>query len=266
MKGLTDTHCHLSLDEFAGELEAVLARAHAAGVKRVIVPGIDLETSQRAVSIAEQYDGLFAAVGVHPHNAKVYSAEVEDQLRRLAHSPVVVAIGEIGLDFYRELTARDQQLSAFKEQLALASELDLPIIVHNREAEATLLEVLLEWAPGTKKGVLHAFSGSRAGADIALSSGFFIGVAGPLTYPKADELRQTIKDLPPDRLLLETDSPYLPPQPYRGKRNEPAYLPHVADELSRITGQTVERIVAETARNSENLFGRINGNANSSLQ
>lgn len=262
MNTLSDTHCHLSLDQFTDELDLILERAHEAGVGHLLIPGIDLETSQRAVEIAEGQDGIFAAVGVHPHNASSYSELIRDQIIELARSPKVVAIGEIGLDFYRDYSPRSRQKDAFIDQLSLARELNLPVIIHNREAQEEILEVLLEWAPTVsrpQKGVLHAFSGDVRGAERALSSGFFIGIAGPLTYPNAGELRETIQDLAQDRLLLETDSPYLPPQPHRGQQNEPAYLPLIAKELGRLTHRNIEKVATDTSENATRLFGWLNG-------
>ena len=183
----------------------------------------------------------------------------------MARSPNVVAIGEIGLDFYRDHSPRGEQMIALIDQLSLARQLELPVILHNREAQEQLLEVLLEWAPTVsrpQKGVLHAFSGDRQGADKALSSGFFIGVAGPLTYPSAKELRRIIRDLPRDRLLLETDSPYLPPQPHRGQRNEPSYLTFIAEELGRLMQREIDEVAADTSKNATGLFGWQNGNPN----
>lgn len=266
MNLLTDTHCHLSLDQFTGELKPILERARAAGVGRLLIPGIDLETSHRAVEIAEDLSGIYASVGVHPHEAASYSDAVREDLRLLAQSASVVAIGEIGLDYYRDLSPRDQQMEALVDQLRLAREMELPVIIHNREAHEELYPVLLEWAPtvsGPNKGVLHAYSGSRSSAEAALKSGFFIGVGGPLTYPSAEELRQTIQNIPQDRLLLETDSPYLPPQPHRGQRNEPAYLPLVAEELGKLWSTDIEQVVANTSKNADDLFGWINGSPNS---
>ncbi len=265
MNTLTDTHCHLSLDQFSTELDTIIKRASDAGVGRLLIPGIDLESSRRAVELAENHDQLFAAVGVHPHNASSYSESTKDQLIELAHSPTVVAIGEIGLDFYRDHSPHDTQMTALIDQLSLARQLELPVILHNREAQEELLEVLLEWAPTLsrpQKGVLHAFSGDRQGAEKAVSSGFFIGVAGPLTYPSAKELRKIILDLPHDRLLLETDSPYLPPQPHRGQRNEPAYLPFIAEKLGQLTQREADEVAADTSENATRLFGWQNGNPN----
>jgi len=258
MNTLTDTHCHLSLDQFTDELDPILRRASEAGVDQILIPGIDLETSRRAVELAEKHDQLFAAVGVHPHNASSYSELAREELAELARSSTVVAIGEIGLDFYRDHSPRDVQEITLIDQLSLARQLELPVILHNREAQEELLEVLLEWAPTVshpQKGVLHAFSGDRKGAEKALASGFYIGVAGPLTYPSAKELRNIIRDLPHDRLLLETDSPYLPPQPHRGQRNEPAYLTFIAEELGQLMQRDFDEIAADTSENATRLFG-----------
>jgi len=265
MSTFTDTHCHLSLDQFSDELDLILTRANEAGVGHLLIPGIDLETSRRAVELAEDHDQLFAAVGIHPHNASSYSDAAKDQLIELAHSPKVVAVGEIGLDFYRDHSPHDGQVAALIDQLSLARQLELPVILHNREAQEELLEVLLEWAPTLSrplKGVLHAFSGDQQGAEKALSAGFFIGVAGPLTYPSAKELRKIIQGLPHDRLLLETDSPYLPPQPHRGQRNEPAFLTFIAEELGQLTQREIDEVAADTSANAARLFSRQNGNQN----
>ena len=265
MTHLTDTHCHLSLDPFSGEIESILARAYAAGVRRVVVPGIDLDSSRRAVEIAEAHEGVYASVGVHPHGASTFSQAIGDELRTLARSPEVVAVGEIGLDYYRDLSPRKAQLAAFRDQLTMARDLELPVIIHNREAHEELYQVLLEWAPtvsGSRKGVLHAFSGTDVNVADAVNSGFYIGVAGPLTYPSAEGLRRTIQGVPLDRLLLETDSPHLPPQPYRGQRNEPAYLPLVADELNRLAGRAIDAV---TTKNADTLFGWQNGSSDTLL-
>ena len=265
MTHLTDTHCHLSLDQFSRELEPILERARAAGVGRILVPGIDIETSRLAVDIAESYSGVYASVGVHPHSASEYSKEIGDELRTLARSHAVVAIGEIGLDFYRDLSPRDNQHSTLRDQLAAAGELGLPVVIHNRAAHEELYQVLLEWAPTvsrSRKGVLHSFTGTDANAQDAVEAGFYIGVAGPITYPSADELRQTIQGVPLDRLLLETDSPYLPPQPHRGQRNEPAYLRLIADELSELVGSAIDAV---TSTNADTLFGWQDGSADALL-
>ncbi|HET7010773.1 MAG TPA: TatD family hydrolase [Anaerolineales bacterium] len=239
---LADTHCHLCLEAFAGDLEAVLARAAEAGVERILVPGIDMATSRRAVQLAETHPILFAAVGLHPHGASDWSAAAYDELRSLARSPRVVAIGETGLDYYRDYAPRDRQRQAFDRQLELADELGLPVVVHSREAERDVLDHLSEWIrtntgrPRERPGVLHAFGGDETAASSAAQAGLYIGVAGPVTYPSAVGLRRWIATLPQDRLLTETDAPYLPPTPHRGQRNEPAHVRLVGDAIASTLG------------------------------
>lgn len=265
MGKLTDTHCHLSL---LPDVDSVLERAAKAGVSRMVVPGFDLESSRQAVALAKKRPEIRVAVGVHPHHAMAFDAQQEMELRALATADSVVAVGEIGLDFYRELAPRMPQIQALNAQLRVAEELELPVIIHNREADEELFEVLLEWAPhqtgslNGRAGVLHAYSGDATDAAAAIEAGFFIGVAGPLTYPSATDLRETIRSLPSDRLLLETDTPYLPPQPHRGQQNEPAYLPLIADQLVRLKGAA---IIGETSLNATRLFNWKNGSADTYL-
>lgn len=231
---LADTHCHLCLDAFRDDLPEVLARARQAGVGRLLVPGIDLETSRRAVALAEAHPGILAAVGVHPHNASGYTPEVREELESLSASRRVVAIGEIGLDYYRDLSPRPQQVRAFEDQLDLAGRLGLPVVVHQRAAADEVLTRLLAWSPGRSRcGVLHAFSGDVEQAENAAAAGFYLGLAGPITYPGADALRAVVSFLPKDRVVIETDSPYLSPHPRRGERNEPARVGLVAEALAR---------------------------------
>lgn len=269
--GLTDTHCHLTLPQFNSEVDQLLERALAAGVERVVVPGIDLDTSRAAVQLAERLPSVYAAVGLHPHSASDWSAELGSELEQLSRSPKVVAIGEIGLDFYRELAPRSLQRQALGGQLELAKQLGKPVIVHNREATQELLEVLIEWAGGLdtdrkrRAGVLHAFSGDQQEAELAIESGFYLGVAGPVTYPNADDLRDTLRLLPLARLLIETDSPYLAPQPRRGKRNEPAYLPFIAEGLATLQGAELAATADATSENAAELFDLKHGNQDPQL-
>jgi len=221
---LADTHCHLTLPDFEPDRPQVLERARAAGVAWIVVPGIDLETSRAAVAFAESEPDVFAAVGVHPHHAAQWSPAWRAALQDLARSDRVVAVGEIGLDYHRRLSPVPAQQQALEDQLDLARELGLPVIVHNRQAIDDLLPLLERWAsdsdasPG-RRGVLHAFSADRTSAERALAAGFHLGIAGPITYPSASGLRALLRHLPLDRILLETDAPYLPPQPHRGTRD-----------------------------------------------
>jgi TatD DNase family protein len=252
---LADTHCHLCLDEFADDLDQVLERARQAGVDRILVPGVDLATSERAVELAEAHTGLYAAVGVHPHYAASYRAETRARLRRLARSPRVVAIGEIGLDYYRDRSPRDEQRHAFADQLDLAGELGLPAVIHNREAGDDLLQAALPWAAlRDNPGVLHAFSSDQATAAAAAQAGFFLGVAGPITFPNAEGRRMITGTLPPERVVLETDAPYLSPHPRRGERNEPARVAVIAEVLSGIWQRRPDETRRMTWDNAEALF------------
>jgi TatD DNase family protein len=262
---LTDTHCHLDLSAFDADLDAVLERAWEQGVRHILVPGIDLESSRKAVSLAEQYPGVYAAVGVHPHRSASWSDYVANQLRTLAASPAVCAVGETGLDFYRNLAPHDVQRKAFQEQLSLAAELELPVVVHSRQALEEVLETLLTWSEilppelQGRAGVLHAYSGDLQTASQVTAEGFYIGVAGPVTYRKADQRRQITAKLPVERLLLETDAPYLTPHPHGRKRNEPAFVLHIAEEVARLLGLKEIDLAGITTQNAQNLFGWNHG-------
>lgn len=258
---LADTHCHLTLPQFEADLEQVLERARHEGVVRMLVPGIDPESSRQAVRLAEARPGLYAAVGVHPHRASLWGPAVRGELRNLAGSGHVRAIGEIGLDFYRDWSPRDRQQDAFRAQLDLAGELGLPVIVHQREAAPQVLQVLREWVSSLPAscdrppGVLHAFSGPPAFAAEAASLGFYLGLAGPITYTRSASLRSVAASTSLERLLLETDAPYLPPQARRGKRNEPAYLRQIAECLSEVRNLPYPLLARTTAANASRLFG-----------
>jgi TatD DNase family protein len=257
---LADTHCHLCLAEFAQDLDQVLDRARLAGVERILVPGIDLETSERAVTLAETYPDVYAAVGVHPHAASSYTPATRARLRQLAESPRVVAIGEIGLDYFRDRSPRDVQRSAFADQLGLAAEVDLPVVIHNREAGDDLLGQLLPWgAARDNPGVLHAFSSDEAVAASAAQAGFFLGVAGPITFPNAAGRRMITSGLPRERVVLETDAPFLSPHPARGRRNEPSRVALVAEALSGIWQRPPDESRQITWDNAATLFGWDHG-------
>lgn len=269
--GLTDTHCHLILPEFDSDRDSTVARAKAEGVHQIVIPGIDLETSRAAVTLAERHEGLFAAVGIHPHHATEWSEGTAQELAALAASPAVVAIGEIGLDYYRGYAPTDSQQRAFLGQLELAARLGLPVLVHNREATADVLEHLLEWssrlpaALRERSGVLHAFSADRQAALQAIAAGLYIGVGGPITYRNAHARRRITAALPVERLVIETDSPYMTPHPHRGARNEPAFLRHVAARLAELLAMQPDELGAQTSANAARLFGWTNGSENGQL-
>jgi TatD DNase family protein len=262
---LTDTHCHLDSDAFDIDRPAVIERALQAGVTRILVPGVTVESSRRALDLAGEYPALFAAVGIHPTDLVSLDVHALAVLRTLAENPRVVAIGEIGLDYYW-VTAPDkqaQQREALRAQLTLAQDLHKPVVIHAREKDDAadgpcaedLISILEQWArPSPAPGVLHSFSSSLETARRALELGFYIGVTGPVTYKNAVYRREVIAAIPLERLLIETDSPYLAPHPYRGKRNEPAYVTHIADKIAQIQSRTSQEVVAVTGINAARLF------------
>jgi TatD DNase family protein len=249
---MVDSHCHLNLDDYAPDLDAVIERARAAGVHGILVPGIGLDSCARALEIAERHPMVRVAVGIHPHEALEWSAEAEARLREWARRPEVVAIGEIGLDFYRDWSPFDAQRTAYAAQLELARELDLPVIIHDRNAHEEVLGGI-EAAPGSR-GVLHCFSGGPPDAERAIGLGFHISFTGTLTFGKGKADR-VLKRVPPERLLLETDGPYMAPVPHRGKRNEPAWVAHVAEALAEKLGKPLPEVLESTSRAAGDLFG-----------
>lgn len=254
MIDLIDSHAHLDAEEFSADLPEVLQRAAKAGVVSIVAPGIDLESSRRLVSLAHQYDRIYVAVGIHPHQADGFTGQEITELRELAGDEKVVAIGEIGLDYEREYAPRQDQRRALRAQLELACELSLPVILHHRQAKEDLWSLLSEAGPDLR-GVLHAFAGDEAWARRCLETGFYLSIAGPVTFLNARKLQATLARLPLERLLLETDSPYLAPHPYRGQRNEPAWVRRVAEAISSLLGAPLEEVFRVTTRNAQLLFG-----------
>jgi TatD DNase family protein len=270
---LTDTHCHLYWNKFDADRAEVIQRAIQAGVARMLVPAVDLETSHEAIRLAEKHEQVYAAVGFHPTDLDGFSTSALNEVRELARNPKSVAIGEIGLDHYwvKEEAKRTFQQEALKAQLALAEEVGLPVVIHMREegdawfgsASEQLLEILSEWHErlNSKKhplaerpGVLHSFNGTLETAQKAIAMNFFIGVTGPVTYKTADQKRQIIYQLPITSLLIETDSPFLAPIPHRGKRNEPAFVGEIADKIAEVKSISKEEIAAVTTENAARLF------------
>ena len=245
------------MEEFDPDREAVIERARRVGIKLFIVVGYSLESSQKAIRLAEASDDMYAAVGIHPHGARNYNNEAEKLLRGLAQHPKVVAVGEIGLDFYRNLSPRPKQKEAFRRQIRLAKEIGLPLVVHDREAHREVARILREEQAEAVGGVLHCFSGDLAFASSAWEMNFYTSIAGPITYPKKGHLPEVVRKAPVEKLLIETDCPYLPPQPYRGKRNEPAYLPLTAEAVAQIRGLTISELAHLTTENTRRLF-RLN--------
>jgi len=256
---MTDTHAHLNHRDFAVDLPRVIERARAREIERMIVPGYDLPSSQRAVELAEREAGVFAAVGIHPHDASSFSPRALGYLRELARHPRVVAIGETGLDYHRNLSSKEAQQASLRAHLELAAEAALPVILHNREAQEDMLALVAEVGGRLPGGIWHCFSGETETAQRAVELGLFLSLAGPLTYRNAGKLRETASELPLERVLLETDCPYLSPHPFQGQRNEPGRLPLVARELARLRRIPLEALVAQTEKNVGAAFARIGG-------
>ena len=250
---LIDSHAHIQLDKFDADRGAVLERAQEAGVHALMVIGFDLETSRGAIALAEEHDQVYATVGMHPHDAKDLHDETIHVFRDLAAHPKVLALGEMGLDYYRDLSPRPIQKAAFERQLDLAEELDLPIVIHNREAYHDILPIL-QARRSKVRGVMHCFSGDVEIMHQSLALGFHIGIGGPVTYRKSDALREVAQKVPADALLVETDCPWLAPQFRRGKRNEPAYVRATAEKIAELRGISLEEIGEITTRNFEELF------------
>jgi TatD DNase family protein len=246
---LFDTHAHLHDPAFDADRVTVLARARAAGVGRFLTIGSDVETSQQAVALAGAHADVFAAVGIHPHDAGSADVPALAAIAALARAPKVVAVGEVGLDFFRNLSPRPAQLAALEAQLELARRLAMPVLLHCRDAHADLLAVLADGL-GEAGGIMHCFSGDLAVARRCLDLGLLVSVAGPVTYPNARRLAEVVRLLPLDRLVLETDCPYLPPQPWRGRRNEPAYLPTTAARVAELLDTPLRRVMAATTHNA----------------
>jgi len=279
---LFDTHAHLHDPWIGDDLPEVMARANEAGVERIVTIGCSLEDSRNALAVAERYDNVWATLGVHPHDAKDWTDEIEAEFRRMAQSDQVVAIGEIGLDFYRDLSPHADQYAAFEAQLALADELELPVVIHSRDAHEETYSVLNQWASskshplgemsrpspnspplgemsrsdrgGLPLGVIHCFSGDANLAHRYHDLGFLISFAGPVTYPKNHALRQAAASLPLNAIVIETDAPYLSPQPQRGKRNEPTNIRHTANQIAEVRGESLKTVARMTRLNSHHLL------------
>lgn len=279
---LTDTHCHLNFNKFDEDRAMVIQHAHEAGLHRILIPGLDYESSLAAVKIAEANPNIFAAIGFHPTDLETWQANSIEKLHQLfrqrqeqapAIQNKIIAIGEIGLDYYwvKETDQREFQREALKQQLQLAQSINKPVVIHMREendawfgqASTDLLEILSNWhnilqiqnhSLAEKPGVLHSFNGNLETAQKALALNFYIGVTGPVTYKNAEEKRQILRQLPLERLLIETDAPFLTPVPHRGQRNEPAFVAYIADKIAEIHHTTREQIAIITSENANRLF------------
>lgn len=254
-----DSHCHIDGEQFDNDRDEVVARATAAGVRAMLNVGTGDPHSgeiERAVRVAERYENVFASVGVHPHDAKLYDDQAESHLVELARSPKVIAWGEIGLDYYYDHSPREIQVDVFGRQVRTAAELGLPIIVHSRDANDETVELLRKECSGADfpGGVMHCFGGTPEMAEALLDIGFYISFAGNVTFKKADNLRDAARVVPLDRLLIETDCPFLTPVPFRGKRNEPGYAVHTAAFISELLGVEIGELADATTANFIRLF------------
>jgi TatD DNase family protein len=251
---LFDTHAHLHFPDFATDFDEMMTRARAVGVRMMVTIGTDAETSRAAVAIAERAPDVWASVGLHPHDADSGDDALFAELERLAGSPRVVALGEMGLDFFRNLSPRPVQETAFRRQIALARTLRKPVVVHCRDAHEETLAILAEERVNDVGGIMHCFSGDVEIARRCLDLGLLVSLAGPVTYPNARALPDVARFVPADRLVVETDCPYLPPQPYRGKRNEPSYLVITAARVADVRKESLDELGPRMAENARRLF------------
>jgi TatD DNase family protein len=255
-----DTHCHLDWPAFDLDRDAVIRRAIDAGVTRMVTIGVDVPSSRRALELAERYSEVYAAVGIHPNDCAGFDTAMLDDIRSLARQPKVVAIGEIGLDYHWQKVERTTQAQAFEAQLDLAAELNKPVIVHSREAAADVVELLERRLTAGRPGItgtLHSYFDDLGIMQRAFGLGFYIGVTGPITFKKSDRERGIVGRVPLDRMLIETDAPFLAPVPHRGQRNEPAFVTHVAEMIARVRSLSIDDVARQTTANAKQLLGWV---------
>lgn len=260
---LIDSHCHLNFEDFDADRQEVVSAALASGVQRIINPGVDLESTPQQLRLAAEYPGFVSlAVGVHPNYSTSWTPDAASAMEALAKNPAVVAIGEIGLDYYRDYAPKDTQQAVLREQLTLAARLGLPVIIHERDSSADLTDMLVDWCHALPSqsplkqapGVMHAYNGSLEQVTPLLEVGFCFGIGGPVTYKNAREKHALAAALPLNHILLETDAPFLPPHPHRGSRNEPAYIALVAERVAALRGISVEEVAQVTTQAACRLF------------
>jgi TatD DNase family protein len=253
---MIDSHCHLDFEQFDGLRDQMFANAREAGVGTIINIGVDIPSSKKSVALAGRHEMVYATVGIHPHDAKLVNDASLTQLEELTRQQKVVAIGEIGLDFYRDLSPRQAQVAAFRQQLELALEVKLPVVIHTRESFRQTLDIVKDYARDLKGGVFHCFPGTVDEAYEVIDLGFHISVGGIITFKKA-RMAEVAAEIPLDKILIETDSPYLAPVPFRGKMNQPAYVRYVCDRLAELRGETPARVEQVTDRGCRKLFGLV---------
>lgn len=245
-----DSHCHLQDRKFKGQIEKVIKNAQEAGVIKILVPGWDINSSIEAIKISEKFENVYAACGIHPHDAKSYTENIDKKIIKLIKDKTVVAVGEIGLDYYRNLSPKKNQRETFKRQLEIAEDFDIPVIIHARDSIEETIDIVSDF---NCRGVFHAFDYRKAIAMKIIDMGFYIGIGGVITYPK-NKISKAIKELSLDHLLIETDAPYLTPNPNRGKVNEPAYTTHVVEKIAEIKSNNFRDVANKTYANTKELF------------
>jgi TatD DNase family protein len=250
-----DTHAHLFYPNFNGEIDEIIKRAKDAAVDYILVPGTDLASSVQAIELSKKYDMIYATVGIHPHDTKEWNDSLIDKIEQLANNEKVVAIGEIGLDYYYDFSPKDVQKKAFEAQIELALKLKLPIIVHNREADTDVMAIIRNYKDTGLRAQFHCFAGTIEDARELVELRHYISFTGNITFKKAETLRKIVSRIAPENLLLETDSPFMTPIPHRGERNEPSYIKLVADQIAAIHKLTTEDIARTTSYNAYKLFG-----------
>jgi TatD DNase family protein len=252
---LIDTHAHLFFENYKDDIDEVITRAKENGVDFIIVPATDLKTAREAISLAEKYEQIYATVGIHPHDSKDWDESLIPEIEKLAKHPKVVALGEIGLDYYYDFSPQDQQIKAFKSQLNLAIKLELPVVIHNRDSDGDMMDIIQSFCGSGLKAQFHCYNGSLDDAIEFMKMNHFISFTGNITFKKSDGLREILKHIDLNHLMLETDSPFMTPVPYRGKRNEPAYVTFVAKQIAEIHKITVEEVGKITSLNTFRFFG-----------
>ncbi|MED1740024.1 TatD family hydrolase [Bacillus swezeyi] len=252
---LFDTHAHLNAEQFNDDLEDVIARAKEEKVEHIVVVGFDRPTITRAMELVKEYDFIYAAIGWHPVDAIDMTDEDLAWIKDLSSHEKVVAIGEMGLDYHWDKSPKDIQKDVFKKQIALAKEVNLPIVIHNRDATEDVVAILREEGAEEVGGIMHCFTGSAEIAKECINMNFYLSFGGPVTFKNAKKPKEVVKQIPNDRILIETDCPFLTPHPYRGKRNEPSYVKLVAEQIAELKGLTYEEVAVMTTENAKKLFG-----------
>jgi len=250
-----DTHAHLDDKQFRDDRDLAIERAREAGVELIVNVGYNVSSARRTIELTKKYDFIYGSVGMHPHDAKTLDDKSYGELKSMALHPKIVAIGEIGLDYYWNHSPHDVQQKVFRQLIALAKEVKLPIIIHDRDAHQDIFDIIREEGAREVGGIFHCYSGNWPLAREAIKMGFYISIAGPVTFHNARRAQEVVKLVPLDYLLIETDCPYLAPMPYRGKRNEPAYVVKVAEMIAEIKGITVEKVAEATTENGKKAFG-----------